>query len=159
MASIDDLKAWWTGNTWMMDEHWDEYLELGNIIKALADDAKDVVEEDYPMSEHMRRPYRDATPRPKVQIQVPDGHFDRSVQLPDAPFGVSEFGEPVTPNIRPKLDPLPYVQYEGSTVEKRYSASDPMRVHGTFKPRVGFETDETKYSFIERYRRGRPNGA
>ncbi|QWY84098.1 hypothetical protein SEA_A3WALLY_291 [Microbacterium phage A3Wally] len=150
MANINDLKSWWTSNSWMMEDHWDEYLELGNIIKALADDAnaESIAEEP---SELPPRRYT----APRRVVEVPPGHFDRAVQLPVAPFGVEEFGQPVTPDIRPKLDPLPYVQYEGSTVEKRYSAADPMRVHGQFKPRKGFEEDETKYSFIERFRRNR----
>lgn len=133
----------------MMEDHWDEYLELGNLIKALADDEK-------AYAENASEPdYEPAPFHIPHQYSAPSGHFDRGVQLPVAPFGVEEFGQPVNPDIRPKLDPLPYVQYEGSTVEKRYSAADPMRVQGQFKPRKGFEEDETMYSFISRLRQNR----
>lgn len=125
----------------MMEDHWDEYLELGNLIKALADDAKEDEDSYRPI---ITRPYGVwRSPPPSIPEQGPT---DPTVVLPEPPFLGPESPVPPRTMFLKKLDPLPYVQFEGIPYfEERFSMNDPMRVHGRFSPRPEFEQSRDRY--------------
>ena len=148
MSKTDELKTWWTDNSWMMEDHWDAYLELGGLIKSLADEEKtyfdNAPEPDYEPAP-FRKPYQYSAPHRPLPIPK-QGPTDPTVPLPNPPFlGPEQPVPPRTMHLK-KLDPLPYVQFEGIPhFEERYSMNDPMRVHGRFAPRPEFEQSRDRY--------------
>lgn len=129
---IAAIKEWYQEHLWDSWVDWDAFAELGAILKQETVEAEP--EEDYPMSEHVRKsPFEWSEPVRSPNVD------------PDLKFMLVK-----------KLDPLPYAQYVGTAIEQRYSINDPARVHGMFLPRPMYEQEYDRYyrtSFGYRNRR------
>lgn len=143
MTNVEGLKTWWSDNSWMMEDHWDEYLELGGLIKSLADEEKD--REDRVFDEVFSGPSRTLPPTRRNIVIPEQGPTDPSVVFPEPPFLGPESPVPPSTLFRKKLDPLPYVMFYGTAMEERFSINDPGRAYGFFKPRPEFDQSRDRY--------------